>query len=231
MGKYRLKRKGLPFRTLIRPSSDGVKRHLKSLQTILKKYQHTLAMIKALTPVIRGWCNYYRSFASTTTFTKCQHILMQNLLTWAFAKHRKRPKKWVFGKYFKRIWAKDKFGVKINRSRLRFGAESDGNWITPILHADIRIKRHVKVKGSSSPYDGDFVYWSLRNRTNPMHSPKFLSLLKKQKGRCPHCNLFFLSTDVIEIDHIVPQSKGGRSTMNNLQLLHGNCHDAKSRLD
>ena len=30
--------------------------------------------------------------------------------------------------------------------------------------------------------------------------------------------------DVMEIDHIIPKSKGGS---NHLQLLHGHCHDLK----
>ncbi|MCA1904202.1 MAG: HNH endonuclease [Cyanobacteria bacterium KgW148] len=57
------------------------------------------------------------------------------------------------------------------------------------------------------------------------------TLLKRQKGKCAHCNLFFKENDVIELDHIQPTSKGGKDEYKNLQLLHRHCHDEKTRLD
>ena len=56
-------------------------------------------------------------------------------------------------------------------------------------------------------------------------------LLKKQKGICPECGQHFTPEDLIEVDHIIPKSKGGLDTYNNLQALHRHCHDAKSRND
>ena len=35
----------------------------------------------------------------------------------------------------------------------------------------------------------------------------------------------------MEIDHIIPKAKGGKNTLDNLQLLHGHCHDAKSKIE
>lgn len=54
------------------------------------------------------------------------------------------------------------------------------------------------------------------------------TLLKMQKGMCTHCGLFFNDGDLVEIDHKIPRSKGGRDSYDNLQLLHGHCHDAKT---
>ena len=56
-------------------------------------------------------------------------------------------------------------------------------------------------------------------------------LLKKQKGICPQCKQHFTPEDLIEIDHIIPKSKGGLDTYNNLQALHRHCHDVKSKND
>ncbi|MUL35988.1 hypothetical protein BWI75_06390 [Gloeocapsopsis sp. AAB1 = 1H9] len=36
--------------------------------------------------------------------------------------------------------------------------------------------------------------------------------------------------DLMEIDHKLPPSKGGKDNYDNLQLLHRHCHDAKSLL-
>ncbi|MEB3215348.1 MAG: HNH endonuclease signature motif containing protein [Nostocales cyanobacterium 94392] len=49
-----------------------------------------------------------------------------------------------------------------------------------------------------------------------------------QKGKYTHCGLFFNHEDLMEIDHKIPRSKGGKDSYDNLQLLHGHCHDAKT---
>ncbi|WP_347242304.1 HNH endonuclease signature motif containing protein [Nostoc sp. FACHB-892] len=46
-----------------------------------------------------------------------------------------------------------------------------------------------------------------------------------------HCGLFFRDEDLMEIDHKIPRSKGGKHSYDNLQLLHGYCHDAKTAAD
>jgi 5-methylcytosine-specific restriction endonuclease McrA len=56
-------------------------------------------------------------------------------------------------------------------------------------------------------------------------------LLKTQKGKCTHCGLFFREEDVLEVDHIIPESKGGKDEYKNLQILHRHCHDAKTAKD
>ena len=60
------------------------------------------------------------------------------------------------------------------------------------------------------------------------HIPRVAKLIKKQKGKCPHCGLHFTSEDLLEVDHIVPKIKGGKDTYSNLQLLHRHCHDTKT---
>jgi RNA-directed DNA polymerase len=57
------------------------------------------------------------------------------------------------------------------------------------------------------------------------------TLLKKQKGKCKWCNLYFRDGDLLEIDHIVPTSKGGKDRYDNLQVLHRHCHDKKTAID
>jgi arginine utilization protein RocB len=56
-------------------------------------------------------------------------------------------------------------------------------------------------------------------------------LLKKQKGKCPYCGLFFKTDDLLEIDHITPKSLGGKDEYKNWQILHRHCHDNKTSED
>ncbi|MEO1375177.1 MAG: HNH endonuclease signature motif containing protein, partial [Cyanobacteria bacterium J06635_10] len=90
---------------------------------------------------------------------------------------------------------------------------------------------HVKVKGESSPYDGNLVYWSTRMGKNPQIPTLVATLLKQQKGKCTHCGLYFRDSDVLEVDHIIPKSLGGKNEYKNLQLLHRHCHDIKTAND
>jgi RNA-directed DNA polymerase len=89
----------------------------------------------------------------------------------------------------------------------------------------------VKVKGESSPYDGNLVYWSTRMGNNPEMPCRVSKLLKKQKGKCVHCGLFFRENDVMEVDHRTPKSKGGKDSYDNFDLLHRHCHDTKTATD
>ena len=63
---------------------------------------------------------------------------------------------------------------------------------------------------------------------HPEAPKKVATLLKMQKGKCACCGLFFHSEDLMEVDHKLPRSKGGKDSYFNLQLLHGHCHDAKT---
>jgi RNA-directed DNA polymerase len=52
-------------------------------------------------------------------------------------------------------------------------------------------------------------------------------LLQQQSGRCAYCGLYFQHDDQVEVDHINGDRKNSR--YDNLQALHGHCHDAKTR--
>ena len=57
------------------------------------------------------------------------------------------------------------------------------------------------------------------------------TLLKKQKGKCTHCGLYLREKDLLEVDHIIPRTKGGKDEYKNLQVLHKHCHDTKTAED
>ncbi|MBC6478185.1 MAG: HNH endonuclease [Hormoscilla sp. GM7CHS1pb] len=100
-----------------------------------------------------------------------------------------------------------------------------------IRHSETEIVRHVKVKGTASPMDGNLVYWSKRLRQSPMVSPRVIKLMGKQKGKCNHCGMMFKDGDRWEVDQILPKSLGGKDRYDNLQLLHDYCHHQKTKVD
>lgn len=179
----------------------------------------TLVVAK-LNPIIRGWCNYFRTVTSSTTFSALRLYTYQKLFAWAKRKHPTRGHIYVYRKYFVRVKDQLVFGCLPEKAGL-------DQVITVKYHNSYWIKRHVKVQAHRSPFDGDDVYWSQRLRQYVGTSPRMAELLKRQKGRCKLCDIIFNASDVIEVDHIVPLSRGGKDYTSNLQLLHAHCHDQK----
>jgi RNA-directed DNA polymerase len=221
VGNYRsaAKSNGTPlgFKTLITPSKTKVKVHLAKIADVIDTHKTApqAALISKLNPIIRGWSNYYASQVSKKTFLKVDNLTYDKLRAWA----KRRVK--GDGSWYNKYW----LAVGTNK---RFRTH-EGHELT--YHKDTPIVRHIKVKGEASPYDGNWTYWSKRRGEYPETPNRVATLLKRQKGKCPHCGLYFTSTDIVEVDHIKPTSLGGKDTYDNLQLLHRHCHDTKTTTD
>jgi RNA-directed DNA polymerase len=61
----------------------------------------------------------------------------------------------------------------------------------------------------------------------PEAAPQVARLLRRQRGKCGLCGLFFQTGDQIENDHVIPKAAGGDNGDDNRQLLHRHCHDTK----
>jgi RNA-directed DNA polymerase len=210
---------GIPlgFTTLITPSKAKIKTHLVKIAEIIETHKNApqASLISKLNPIIKGWSNYYSTMVSKKTFSKVDHLIYDKLRAWA----RTRGKGNI---------NKDKYWRTVGDRNWCFSTE-DG--LELITHASTSIVRHTKVKGEASPFDGNWTYWSKRRGEYPETPKRVSTLIKKQKGICPHCGLYFTSTDIVEVDHIKPTSLGGKNTYDNLQLLHKHCHDIKTAND
>ncbi len=213
----------LGFKTIIKPSSESVKRHYQKLADTIKRFNAApqIKLISELNPIIRGWCNYFRTVCSKETFTDMNTLVFQRLKRWAYRRHPNKNKHWVTGKYWK----------SIKLDNWVFGTTYEENAVALIKHAKTKITRHVKVIGEQSPYDGNTVYWTSRMGKYPEMKSSIAEKLKKQKGKCSWCNLSFQEEDVIEDDHIISKRIGGSNKKDNRQLLHRHCHDSKTRIE
>ncbi|MEG3978294.1 group II intron reverse transcriptase/maturase [Microcoleus sp. herbarium8] len=220
-GKYHSKQ---GFKTIITPSKQKQKVHYEQIARVIEAHKAApqAALISNLNPVIMGWANYYATVVSKEAYSDIDYLMYQKLSAWAKRRHPKKNGGWVS----KRYWQ------SIGGDNWVFATKKEG--LSPLRllsHADTPIVRHVKVKGESSPYDGNLVYWSTRMGKNPEMPKKVATLLKKQKGKCTHCDLFFRENDVLEVDHKIPKSQGGKDIYDNWQLLHRHCHDTKTAND
>jgi len=207
---------GIPlgFTTLITPSKAKIKTHLVKIAKIIETHKNApqASLISKLNPIIKGWSNYYSTMVSKKTFSKVDHLIYDKLRAWA----RTRGKGNI---------NKDKYWRTVGDRNWCFSTE-DG--LELITHASTSIVRHTKVEGKASPFDGNWTYWSKRRGEYPETPKRVSTLIKKQKGICPHCGLYFTSTDIVEVDHVIPTTLGGKDTYENLQLLHKHCHDIKN---
>jgi RNA-directed DNA polymerase len=218
VGYHRSGRSHQGFKTIIKPSKAAQKRHIHQTGQIVHRYRTApqAARIAALNPVITGWARYYSTVISKEVFGKMETLLHSQLRRWSRRRHPKKPARWIARRYWhteeQRHWL---FG-RPGGIRLR-------------QHGETPIKRHVKVRGNASLYDGNLTYWASRLGRHPELPASRAALLKRQQGRCPHCGLLFTTMeDVIESDHRLPRRSGGADDAANRQLLHGHCHDQKT---
>ncbi|MBP0036063.1 MAG: group II intron reverse transcriptase/maturase [Roseofilum sp. Belize BBD 4] len=225
VGKYKGGKSGgtnsktLEFKTIIKPSNKAIKAHREAVKKVIVNHKTApqSALIKHLNPIIIGWCNYYSRVASKETFSS------EDCITWS------RLRAWTVSRTGKANYQKLRKYFRHGKNGLWTFQTKDGYHL--LTHDETPIKRHTLVKPDKSPYDGDWIYWSKR-RGKYLDTPnRVAKLMQKQKGKCNHCGLYFTDTDLIEVDHIIPKSKGGKDEYKNLQLLHKHCHDYKTSRD
>lgn len=220
VGKYHSKQ---GYKTIITPSAKKLKIHYDKIAEVIESHKALpqAALIAHLNPIIRGWANYYSTVVSKVAYKELDNLVYQKLVAWAKHRHPNKSGKWVSNRYWH----------SVGGDNWVFSTKNGNNFLRLIDHTETPIVRHVKVKGEASPFDGNLVYWSSRMGKNPELPPKVTKLLKKQKGKCAHCGLLFRESDVMEVDHIIPTSIGGKDCYDNWQLLHRHCHDTKTTND
>ncbi len=88
-------------------------------------------------------------------------------------------------------WISDKYWLIDTSDGWKFAARNQHSSKKIAKHTETPIERHIKVQNSCSPYDGDWVYWSSRMGRHPEVNGPVAALLKRQKGKCPECKLYF----------------------------------------
>jgi RNA-directed DNA polymerase len=209
----------LGFKTLIRPAKDNVKDHLAEIGRMIRQGQNwpQAAFIQKLNPTIRGWANYYRTWVCQATLSRLDYLTWEKLRHWAYRRHPHTSTRWIYDRY----WRRQGSGIVFATPRTPDGQV----WLTN--HSEIPSMFYAKVAGNRSPYDGDWVYWSRRRGHYPTVKTRVATLLKRQSGRCAYCGQYFQHDDQLEVDHINGDRRNAR--YQNLQAMHGHCHDAKTR--
>ena len=210
------------FFTLIRPSKEAIKTHKKKLRDIIRRYKGTTQerLIQELNPVIRGWALAKRTVISSDIFQSLDKYMYIHLWKWARKRHAKMSK-------FK---LKDMYWHTIQSNNWVFGSKSNNEIKLRLQqHSKISIKRHAKVKGNASPFDGNLIYWAQKTGKSLLIPDYKARLIREQHGHCGICGDIFIPDDIIERDHIIPKSLGGLNRRDNVHSVHRYCHQQKTK--
>ena len=167
---------------LIKPSKAAIRKHRQRLADEMRTLRgsNAKAVIAALNPIIRGWTAYHRGMVSKKVFESLGHYTWQLTYKWARYSHPNKPARWTVSRYYGKF-------CPTRDDKWVFGDRETGAYL--LRHSWTSIRRHVLVKGRSSPDDPDLAgYWGNRRRKNGLAlDAGTLALLARQENRCPHC--------------------------------------------
>ena len=136
--KYKV---GKKRKLLIKPSKSSLKAIKTSVRETVLEHGRAMTqdeLIRVLNPKLRGWSGYHSSSVSSRTFGYVDTYVFRTLFKWAEHRHGDKPRRWIADRYWhpkgKRKW--------------EFCTENEQLFRV----CDVKIHRHVKVRGNTNPY-------------------------------------------------------------------------------
>lgn len=213
---------------LIKPSRKNVETFYgkvkKEIITSLSRVP-VETLIKRLNPVLKGWAQYHRGTVAKQTFSKIDSLIYWRLMRWGLRTHPRKTAKWVYEKYWKQCGSRKQFaGLQDDP----FGGDERIPFPLYSL-ADMKIVRHVKVRGDYNPFHPDWVAYGEKLRVQRMGdtiwSAQRASLWFDQGGKCALCEQEIdIAEENMDDHHIVYRQLGGSEALSNRVLLHPICH-------
>lgn len=205
---------------LIKPSKKSIKHFLQKVKQILvtMKAVPTVDVVDRLNPLIRGWTNYHRHIVAKKTFSYIDARIWNMIWRWAVRRHSTKSRKWIAQKYFT---------SKGGRNWVFHGVDKNGKQKCLITAAEKPIRRHIKIKAKANPFDPSWeVYFEQRNDyvMKERFQGKLKKLYQQQNGKCLMCKQVITLSTGWNVHHSVEKHLGGSNNLENLQLLHPNCH-------
>jgi RNA-directed DNA polymerase len=217
-------------KVLLKPSRRNIHTFLNRIRETIRGAGRSMSageLIQELTPQIQGWALYHRHASSKRTYAYVDHHIHQALWRWARRRHRDKSAHWVKRRYFctqgGRSW---RFTGELQTRK------GESYRVVLMKAAAIRIERHVLIQHSANPYDPSWEeYYEERLQAKmaaTIAGRELLSTLyERQGGRCVQCGRLFLAPEEWHVHHRHWRVYGGDDSLDNLELLHENCHHQK----
>ena len=222
--QYKVKNTKTGYKLLIKPSKDFLKKTRSDIREVFlnhngKKVDHLIGKIN---PIIRGKANYMNKVVSSKAFSALDHYLFIRQVRYVKRTHPNKPRYWTKEKYWGR------FNFQKPNQKWLFGNKESGNYM--LKFAWTKISRHSLVTQRNSPDDPSLIeYWEKRQKKRNKSEAEKLSkkqeyIAWKQGYKCPTCGQSLFNDEPLNLHHIIPKSKGGKDTKDNLVWLHLYCH-------
>ncbi len=201
------------YKLLITPNNASVRKIKATLRAEWRRLRggNAGAVIKALTPIVRGWATYHRSAVASQVFKSLDYWMFRKEMNFVRASHPSKP--WY--------WRKQRYWGNLNPRRQDnwvFGDKQSGSFLPKFSW--FKIRRHVMVKGTSSPDDANLrEYWAKRSAAKSHGlSPNKQKIARIQSHVCPLCGESIHNGEEIHAHHI-----RGRKD-HDVILVHLYCH-------
>ncbi len=222
--QYKVKNTKTGYKLLIKPSKDFLKKTRSDIREVFlnHKGKSVDSLIGKINPIIRGKANYMNKVVSSKAFKELDNYLFTRQVRYVKYTHPNKPTYWTKEKYWGRL------NLQKPNQKWTFGNKKSGNYM--LKFAWTKISRHSLVTQRNSPDDPSLVeYWKKRQKkTNKSEAEKFSKkqeyIAWKQGYKCPICGQSLFNDEPLNLHHIIPKSKGGKDTKDNLVWLHLYCH-------
>jgi RNA-directed DNA polymerase len=90
---------------ITRPSKAAIKRvkHRLTVEMHALRGTNAATVLATISPIVRGWANYYRTAASSRTFAALDLHLWRLTYKWTCHSHPNKPKAWIISRYYGRF--------------------------------------------------------------------------------------------------------------------------------
>ncbi|MGK7895204.1 MAG: group II intron reverse transcriptase/maturase [Xenococcus sp. (in: cyanobacteria)] len=222
--QYKVKNTKTGYKLLIKPSKEFLKKTRNDIREVFLNHKGKPLdiLIGKINPIIRGKANYMNKVVSSKAFRDLDNYLFTRQVRYVKFTHPNKPKYWTKEKY----WGK--FNLQKPNQRWVFGNKESGNYMLKFTWT--KISRHNLVTQRNSPDDPSLIeYWEKRKKKRNKSEAEKLSkqqeyIAWKQGYKCPICGQSLFNDEPLNLHHIIPKSKGGKDTKDNLIWLDLYCH-------
>jgi len=142
-------------------------------------------------------------------------------------RHSRRRYKYFYKKYFTKS---NKHNVDVLHATKKLKEPKKKFIVLKMFRlGEVKITRHIKVRSAVNVFDkNDELYFEKRELEKWKKSSTFASKKKqlrlRQLSKCSHCGHLIYLNETVEIHHKTYKAEGGSDKLENLELLHENCH-------
>ena len=146
----------------ITPSEKGTQALIREVGTLVSKYKGAPLpmLIKRLNQTLRGWGNYHRYSVASKAFRQVDRYVYQQLWQMVRRRHRNKPSRWLYRKYWKTVKGKVLFSATYKTKNDKVQTYH----VTKL--SNIGIKRYIKVRANANPYLKEFGSYFYKRRKN-----------------------------------------------------------------